>query len=256
MTRLPDAFLRQPIAHRGYHDATAGRPENSAGAIGAAVAAGYGVEIDVQPSADGRVMVIHDYDLERLTGVSGQVCKRTSAELSQISLMGSNEHIPTLSDVLALVAGRAPVLIEVKDQDCELGPDVGPLERAVAADIAGYRGDIAVMSFNPHSVRALGRAAPDRARGLTSSALDGDRWTLVPARIRRRLREIPDYDSAGATFISHDARDLTRPRVAELKAAGATVLCWVIRSAAAEAEARKLADNITFEGYAARLHGS
>ncbi len=250
---LPDAFLKAPIAHRGFHNKALGRPENSLAAFRAAIAAGYGIECDIQPSADGVPMVFHDYDLKRLTGIPGRVRGRTAAELKALPLTGGDEGIPTLADMLDLVAGRVPLLIEIKDQDGAMGPDVGPLERAVADILRAYDGPVALMSFNPHSVAALAEAAPQLPRGLVTSAYTAEDWPLLPPAARDRLRDIPDYDRVGASFISHEAADLARPRVAELKASGAEVLCWTIRSAEAEAKARRIAGNITFEGYNAAL---
>lgn len=253
MKALPTDFLGPPLAHRGYHDRAAGRPENSRAAFRAAIAAGYGIECDVQLSSDGRAMVFHDYDLRRLTPDSGPLRGRSAAELARIPLRDADETVPTLAEVLDLIGGQVPILVEIKDQDGAMGPDVGPLEAAVAADLAGYRGPVAVMSFNPHSVAAFARAAPEVARGLTTSAWHARDWDTIPAHVRERLRGIPDYERLGASFISHEAKDLARPRVAELKAAGGAVLCWTIRSPEAEAEARRFAHNVTFEGYAAAI---
>lgn len=253
MPALPASFLGAPIAHRALHDRAAGRPENSAAAIRAAVDAGYGIEIDIQPSADGVPMVFHDYGLERLTGRPGRIADLTAADLAGTQLLGGTGGVPTLAEVLKIVDGRVPLLVEIKDQDGGMGPNVGPLERAVAAVLAGYGGPVAVMSFNPHSVAAMADAAPDIPRGLTTcgwepedAAEDGVRPDLAD-----RLRAIPDYDRVGACFISHHHLDLDRPRVAELKAQGAAVLCWTIRTSEEEARARKTAQNVTFEGYAA-----
>jgi glycerophosphoryl diester phosphodiesterase len=250
MTKLPAAFLQAPIAHRALHDVTAGRAENSPAAIQAAMDAGYGIEIDLQLSKDGEAMVFHDYDLERLAGVKGAIQTRTAAELTQIQLLGGSDRIPTLSQVLDQVAGRVPLLIEVKDQDGQMGANVGRLERATAKALEGYQGDIALMSFNPNSVRILSGLCPDRARGLTTAAYDED-WAILPKGTREKLARIGDYDAAKCSFISHDARDLNNPRVAELKRRGAGILCWTIKSANEEAEARKVAENVTFEGYMA-----
>ncbi len=252
-TPLPPAFLRTPIAHRALHDRAAGRIENSPAAIAAAVAQGYGIEIDLQLSADGQAMVFHDEVLDRLTGRQGPVNALTAAELARIALKGSADTIPTLPQVLGMVAGRVPLLIEVKDQDGMMGPAVGRLEAAAAAALEGYGGPVAVMSFNPHSVAALARLAPHIPRGLTTSAYDPEDWAPLPPATCDRLRAIPDYEPAGASFISHEWPDLPRPRVADLKSAGATVLCWTIRSPADEATARRIAHNVTFEGYAAAL---
>lgn len=251
--RLPAAFLTHPIAHRALHDRAAGRPENSRGAVRAAVAAGYGIEIDVQPSADGVPMVFHDYDLRRLTGVAGRIQGMTAAALGATPLLDAGDTIPTLAEVLALIGGAVPLLIEIKDQDGGMGPAVGALEQAVVRALAAYHGPVAIMSFNPHSVAAFSALAPAVPVGLTTSAYAAEDWPLLPAATRDRLRDIPDYDRTGSCFISHEARDLARPRVAALKAAGAAVLCWTIRTPEAEAEARKIAQNITFEGYLAAL---
>ena len=248
---LPEAFLTAPIAHRGLHDRAAGRIENSPAAFKAAIEAGYGIECDIQPAADGTPMVFHDYDLRRLTGQGGRIAGRSVAELSQLTLSGGTDTIPTLADMLALVGGRVPLLIEIKDQDGAMGPEVGALETRVAAALRDYVGPVALMSFNPHSVAALAKAAPDRPRGITTSSYRAEDWPLIPAATRDRLRAIPDYDAVGASFISHEAADLDRPRVAELKASGARVLTWTTRSPEADAAARRVAENVTFEGYRA-----
>jgi len=255
MTRvpLPEAFLRLPIAHRAFHDRAAGRIENAPQAIKAAVAAGYGIEIDLQLSKDGAAMVFHDEDLVRLTDETGPVSARTAAELSRIRLQGTTDTIPTLAEVLALIDGRVPLLIEIKDQSLTMGPTDGRLEAATAEALKGYRGDVALMSFNPASVAHMARLAPRLPRGITTSSYDPDDWAPLPEPICARLRAIPDYDATGSSFISHEARDLARPRVADLKAQGAAILCWTIRSQEDEAKARAIADNVTFEGYPAQL---
>jgi glycerophosphoryl diester phosphodiesterase len=248
---LPAGFLTRPIAHRALHDRAAGRPENSIAAVRAAVAAGYGIEIDLRLSQDGVAMVFHDAELDRLTGATGPVARRTAAELGRIALRDGDEGIPTFAAVLSEVAGRVPLLVEIKDSDGTMGPGVGALEQAAARALSAYRGPVAVMSFNPHSVAHMGRLLPGVPRGLTTSAYDPADWHPLPPAVCDRLRGIPDYDATGACFISHEHVDLARPRVAELKAAGAAILCWTIRSPAQEAEARKVAHNITFEGYLA-----
>lgn len=250
---LPQAFLRLPIAHRGLHDRSAGRIENSLSAVRAAVARGYGVEIDLQLAADGVAMVFHDDALERLTEATGPLAGRTAGALGRIRLAGGADTIATLAEVLGEVGGRVPLLIELKDQSQGMTASDGRLEAATAAALAAYAGPVAVMSFNPAVVARLARLAPAIPRGLTTAAYAPDDWASLPAETCARLRAIPDYAGTGSSFISHEATDLGRPRVAELKAAGAAVLCWTIRSPEAEAEARRIADNVTFEGYAAAL---
>ena len=248
---LPAAFLTAPLAHRALHDRSQRRPENSPGAVKAAVAVGYGIELDLQLSKDGVAMVFHDEWLERLTEATGLVKHQTAADLSRIKLRDSDDTIPTLTEVLALIAGHVPLLIEIKDQTDTMSPTDGRLEAATAADLSTYVGPVAVMSFNPHAIANMARLAPQIPRGLTTAAYDPADWAPLDPSICDHLRLIPDYDRTLSSFISHEAADLSRPRVAELRAAGATILCWTIRSPQAEAQARNVAQNITFESYAA-----
>ncbi|GAA4220361.1 glycerophosphoryl diester phosphodiesterase [Sagittula marina] len=251
MPILPDAFLATPIAHRALHDRAMGRPENSRAAIRAAIAAGYGIEIDLQLSADGQAMVFHDYDLSRLTGDTGPLRQRDAAALGAIHLSGTDEGIPTLADVLTLVAGQVPLLIELKDQDGAMGPDTGALERATSEALTTYDGPAALMSFNPHTVRLLRDLCPDRPVGLTTCAGTAKDFPILSAEERAELSRIALADEIRLAFISHDHTDLTNPRVKALHEAGLPILCWTIRTPEEEAQARQIADNVTFEGYAA-----
>lgn len=238
-----------PLAHRGLHDVTKGRPENSRAGLRAAIAAGYGIEIDLQLSRDGRAMVFHDDNLDRLTMEKGPVRQRDAADLAAIPLRGGSEGIPDFAESLALVAGRVPLLVELKDQQGQMGPTDGALERVAAACLADYAGPVAVMSFNPHMIARMADLAPDVARGIVTCGYRAEDWPTLPPESRDRLRAIPDYAATGSVFVSHDIADLDRPRLADLRAEGATLLCWTVRSAKAEAAARRVADNITFERY-------
>ena len=253
--RLSPAFLSVPIAHRALHDAGAHRPENSLPAIRAAIAAGYGIEIDLQPSADGVPMVFHDDTLDRLTHDSGPIRARTAAALQRIGVRASPEPIPTLRQVLDEVDGRVPLLIEIKDQSGVMGPTDGALERATAEALVGYAGPVAVMSFNPDSIAHMARHAPHVPRGLTTYAFPASDFpgdlTATLELHRQALADIAAFDTVEASFISHHWLDLDRPRVAEIRAQGWDGLCWTIRSPQDEATARRIAQNITFERYLA-----
>ncbi len=248
MTALPAAFLAAPLAHRGLHDRAAGVVENSRDAFEAAIAAGYGIECDVQLSGDGQAMVFHDYDLARLTGQNGVIQQTSAADLGRMRLTDSANTVETLPAILEQIAGRVPLLIELKDQDGAMGENIGSLEDQVAHAVAGYDGPVALMSFNPHSAARMAELCPDLACGIVTSAYDPEVWPL-PAPVCDRLRGIPDYEASGASFISHEVADLERPRVAELKAQGAAILCWTVRSQAQADEALTIAQNITFEGF-------
>jgi len=246
---LPASFLEAPIAHRALHGP--GAPENSREAVRRAVKAGYGIEIDLQLSADRDAMVFHDATLDRVTAQSGPVHMLGTSTLKATNLTGDDraEGIPTLADILSEVAGRVPLLIELKDQSGGQGGSDGVLEQATADVLRGYDGPVAVMSFNPDQVDRLASLCPDVPRGITTCAFRPEYWRTMPAAVAARLRAIPDVDRVGASFISHDRRDLDAPRVAELGAQGLSVLTWTIRSPEEEAEARRVAQNVTFEGY-------
>lgn len=246
---LRQRFLERPIAHRGLHDAGAGRPENGLSAIQVAVDAGYGVEIDLQLSADGVPMVFHDHELERMTGVRGEISDMPAEDLVQIPLRGTDRPIPTLHAALQVVEGRVPLLIEIKDQSRVMGEVDGVLERAVAEMLDHYAGPVAVMSFNPHSVAVMAEAAPDVTRGLVTGGYDHPAWAPLGEARLEQLRAIADFGRVGASFISHDKDDLDDQAVQELRARGVPVLCWTVTSPEEADDVRGKADNITFEGF-------
>lgn len=244
------ALVAAPVAHRGLHDLKAGRVENSRAAVTAAVAAGFGLEIDVQLSADGEAMVFHDEGLDRLTGETGLVRERSAAALSAVALTGGGETIPTLGEILALVGGRAPLVVEIKDQGGTLDEaGVGPLEARVAALLAGHGATVTVMSFNPASMAAMARLAPTIARGVVACAA-ADYPDTLPAARRQALAEMAQAEAVGAAFFSYDWRALPTPRAQALRAQGLAALCWTVRSAADAQVALCSADAVTFEGFA------
>lgn len=248
---LDPAFLKSPLAHRGLHDASQGVMENTRDAFSGAISAGYGIEFDVQLSADGHAMVFHDEWLFRLTGQDGRVNQRTAMELAQIRVGSGRNTIETLADILALIAGQVPVLIEIKDQSLTLTETDGVLERAVAIAVTDYVGPVAVMSFNPHAMDHFKQHAPEVSRGLTTCDFAINDWPEVAKERCAELADIPDFERLGATFISHDVNDLHNPAVARIKANGHAILCWTVKSAGQEVTAREICDNITFEGYRA-----
>jgi glycerophosphoryl diester phosphodiesterase len=240
---LPEGFLARPFAHRGLHDAAVGVVENSAAAIAAAAEAGYGIELDVQLSADDVAMVFHDPTLDRLTGETGPVAARDAAGLGRIALAGAADDgtIPTLPQVLEIVAGRVPVLVEMKDQTDPTrrsrGDGNARLAAAVARALDGHAGPVAVMSFAADLVTALAAAAPGVPCGLTT----GD------ARAAALGRGMALAGRIG--FVSHDWRGLSCLGVGGLRAAGVPILCWTVRAPWEAGLARRVADQITFEGF-------
>lgn len=251
MTRLPSAFLTRPIAHRGLHNKAEGVIENSPTAFAAAIAAGYPIELDLQLSRDGVPMVFHDDTLNRLTAETGAVRHRDSAELQALTIKGGTDRIPTLAQVLEQVNGAVPLLIELKDQHGAMGETDGALERSALDVLTGYDGAFALMSFNPSMVAKVSELSPNTPRGIIGCAWRKIDEPHVPVDRRAELATIPGFEDMDADFLSHDHTNLDSPRVEQLKARGVPILCWTIRSAEQEQTARKVADNITFEGYAA-----
>jgi len=250
VSAVPPGFWAQPFAHRGLHDGGAGRPENSLAAFDAAIAHGYAIELDVQASADGEAMVFHDYAMKRLTGQEGRINAHSAAELRAIGLTGGGT-IPDLETVLRRIDGRAPVLVEIKDQSGAFGETDGVLERRVCAVVRGcaHPESCAIMSFNPYSVLAAKTHAPAIARGLVSYDFEHPHDAHVEAGHRRALAEMAMLERCDAGFVSYGVENLSTPPVEKLRERGVPVICWTVRSAAQAHGVRGLCDQITFEGY-------
>ncbi|MGQ0590659.1 MAG: glycerophosphodiester phosphodiesterase family protein [Sphingosinicella sp.] len=225
-----EALFAKPFAHRGLHGA--GVVENSRAAFRAAIRAGHGIELDVQGSLMREAVVFHDDGLERLTDSEGRVGAYHLEELEQIKLKGSDETIPWLNDVLALIAGRAPMLIEVKAPR----HDVAALSRSVAYALKDYIGPVAVMSFNPSVPRWFARHAPEVLRGLVVT----EEGRPERGRLKRRL----SLHWSKADFLAYDIRDLPSAFAA---ASGLPVATWTVRTEAQRATAAAHADQIIYE---------
>lgn len=222
-----------PFAHRGLHGGAL--VENSRAAFEAAIVAGHGIELDVRVTRDARAVVFHDAKLDRLTEAEGLVDRHTAAELARIRLKGTDETIPGLPEILDLIGGRVPTLIEVKAPDRQ----VAPICLAVHQALEGYCGPVGVMSFNPEVGRWFGRRAPHLVRGLVVTEAGKPRR----GRVGRRLalwRSRPD-------FLAYDVRDLPSRFAARARARGIPVFTWTCRSPEDEARARRHADQIIHE---------
>jgi glycerophosphoryl diester phosphodiesterase len=224
------AFLKgRRFAHRGFHGG--GIVENSRTAFLAAIARGDGIELDVQASRDGVAIVFHDYELGRLTDAQGALAARDAADLARIRLKGAEETLPSLGDVLGLVAGRVPLLIEVKSRDRR----PARLCAAVRDALAGYAGPAAVMSFNPEVGRWFAAYAPEVVRGLVVTEEDKKGLRGAWERHLALWRAKPD-------FLAYDVRDLPSSFAATQRARGLPVLSWTVRSDADEATVAVHAD--------------
>lgn len=237
-----DKFKTLRYAHRGLHGD--GIAENSMSAFRAAVEGGFGIELDVRLSSDNVLVVFHDDTLDRVVGREGRVDAFTAAELSEMSLSGTEDGIPTFEEVLRLVDGRVPLLVEIKE-------DAGnsAVSTKAAAMLLEYKGDYIVESFNPLSVRNLKKLIP----GVTAGILSHRYLNYEPYRK-------PLYFLLQCLFLNALCRpafiayDHSHHSSLSLRIArglfGAATLCWTVRSKEEEAAAKKHGfDGIIFEGY-------
>jgi len=233
------AWLRESeYAHRGLHGA--GVPENSPSAFAAAIAKGMGIECDVQRSRDGQAVVFHDAELGRLTAESGKLSALTAAELGRIVLSGSEDTILTLSQLLAQVGGKVPLLIEIKSPR-HSNTRTSTLCLAVKRVLEGYVGQHAIMSFDPRVVRWFAVHSPLTSRGLVVTEENGK---TLPGMVRRRL----SLWAAKPHFLAYDIRDLPSRFAAAQRRRGLPLLTWTVRSEELRERAARYADAPIAEG--------
>ncbi len=226
----------RPFAHRGLHDAEKGIYENTLSACKAAMDGGYNMEVDLQPSVDGVPMVFHDYTLDRLTKENGDVRARTAKELQSIKIGDSNDHIPTLRELLNLIQGKVGILLELKGKP---GHDDGFVE-AVAADIEHYHGDVAIMSFHHHILEDARAQTPNVSLGLTAEGDDSF------YDMHRAITEKTD-----PAFVSYEVAHLECRFVEEFLVSKRPLISWTVRTEEDRAMSAKYAHQPTFEGYLA-----
>ena len=235
----------RPIAHRGLHDASAGVIENTASAFSAAIAGGYGIETDLQISADGEAMVHHDDALGRLTEGSGRLADMSAAEIKRVRFKSSADRILTLGELCDLVGGRAILVLELKshfDSDRRL------VQRC-ADVLMNYRGPVAVMSFDPSIIELVRWIAPHLTRGIVAERhYSHHEWDRFPVAEKRNMAFLLHANRTRPHFVAYAVRDL--PAVAPLIARavfGRPLLTWTVRSDDDRRRAR-WADQIIFEG--------
>ncbi|MBB5751067.1 glycerophosphodiester phosphodiesterase family protein [Prosthecomicrobium pneumaticum] len=245
--RAPDWLTARPIAHRGYHDAAAGRVENTLGAAAAAAERGFSIEVDLQRTADGEVVVFHDDTVDRLMHGSGRVDTMTLAELRALRFRDGVERIPTLAELFALVAGAVPLVLELKS----LFDGDRRLEAAVAPILAAYRGPAVVMSFDPDSMRAMKRLLPGIPRGLVADAYrKGPDWDFLSPPRRFALRHLLAAPAVQPAFVSYAIDDLPTFETRLLEAwFGVGLITWTVRTRAQREKAKAVGAQITFEGF-------
>ena len=243
----PDWLTARPVAHRGLHDRIRGIIENMPGAAQAAIAGNFGIECDIQLSADGEVMVHHDDALGRLTEGKGDLLGLTARELKAVKFKDTAEQMMTLGDLCALVQGRVPLVIEVKshfDGDRKL-------VTRMAQILATYRGPVVGMSFDPDQVLALRELMPQLPRGIIAERrYDEADWPQATPEQRRGMLHLRHAFRTRPDFVAYCVDDLpaAAPWIAR-HVFGLPLLTWTVRTPEQRQRAARYADQMIFEGF-------
>lgn len=245
--RAPDWLAARPVAHRGLHDISRGIVENMPGAVQAAISGNFSIEVDIQLSADGEAMVHHDHALGRLTEATGPVVAKTAAELKAIKFKDTPERMMSLIDLCAIVAGRVPLVIEVKsrfDGDRKL-------VTRMAEVLASYQGQAVGMSFDPDQVLALRELLPSRPRGIVAQrSYEDEYWAdLTPQQrdsmlyLRHGFRTQPHFVAFKVDHLPAPAPWIAR------NVFGCALLGWTVRTPEQRKRVGQYADQMIFEGF-------
>ncbi len=245
--RAPDWLTARPVAHRGLHDRARGIIENMPGAAQAAIDGNFGIECDIQLTADGEAMVHHDDALGRLTEGSGALFDMRAAELKAVKFKDTSERMMSLGDLCALVKGRVPLVIEVKshfDGDRKL-------VKRMAEVLAAYSGPVVGMSFDPDQVLALREMVPKLPRGIIAQrSYDDDDWKDLAPEQRRGMLHLRHAFRTRPHFVAYwvDQLPAPAPWIAR-NIFGLPLLTWTVRTPEQRERAARHADQMIFEGF-------
>lgn len=245
---MPDlSFITSlPIAHRGLHNADKNIIENSGGSIRAAIKHGYAIEIDVQLTKDHQAIVFHDETLDRVTEKTGNVVDFNLSELCDITYIIGGENIISFEQLLKIVDGQVPLVVEVKS----LSNNIGPLEAYIAKNLKNYKGDVSIMSFNPFTVREFRRIAPHIVRGIVAEYNMLPReWVGTNSLIRFLFKNLLHWPLTRPHFVSYQVHDLPRACVRVARYFNIPIVTWTVKSPADAAQSAKYADQMTFEQF-------
>jgi glycerophosphoryl diester phosphodiesterase len=244
--RAPSWLTARPVAHRGLHDISRGVVENMPGAVNAAIAGNFAIEVDIQLTADGEAMVHHDDALGRLNEGSGALLTKTAAELKAVTFKNTPERMMSLADLCTLVAGRVPLVIEVKshfDGDRKL-------VSRMAEVLSSYSGPAVGMSFDPDQVMALRELAPNLPRGIVAERTYDDDWDELTPEQRDSMLYLRHGFRTQPHFVAFWVNQLPAPApwIAR-NIFGCPLLTWTVRTPEQRQRAARYADQIIFEGF-------
>lgn len=233
------------IAHRGLHNEKLWAPENSAEAFRRAVDRGYGIELDVHLTKDGNIVVFHDEGLFRMTGDHRKITDLTVDEIKQLRLRDTSEKIPLLSEVLKIVDGKVPLLIEIKNSTRK----IGKLEKQLAYLMKYYKGYWAVQSFNPFRLSWFRRNAPKIKRGqlVTIKKKKDGLFKFLANMVFSNQFWWKHFSKPD--FLSYDLKIVTMDTVLTAVANNCRLFTWTAQTREAFIEAQKLSDSVIFENF-------
>jgi len=245
--RAAEMVTAKPIAHRGLHDFSKGVVENTSSAFAAAIAKGYPIECDLQPTLDGEAMVFHDDHLDRLTEGHGLVKNITAADMKALAIRNSADHVQTLAELLAQVHGQVPLIIELKSQ---WNGDVRIAERALDV-LKGYSGPYCLMSFDPDMIATVRRLSPATIRGIVAERGDDPYYGTLSLARQLEMRTFSHVSRTRPDFVSFQFEELPWAPITALRSSGLPIISWTIRSPQQAVTAKRCSDQITFEGFPA-----
>jgi glycerophosphoryl diester phosphodiesterase len=227
-------FREHYIAHRGLFNNTTNAPENTIQAFKKAVEAGYGIELDAQLSSDNQVVVTHDYDLKRISGVDKAINDLTYQELSEYAIFDSVETIPLLSDVLNVIAGKVPLIVEIKVKE-----DYKTICKLTSEILVNYSGKYCVESFSPHVVNWYKKNQPKVIRGQLADNVQN--WFL--RNMLYNAINKPDFIAYNHQFGKKKCLSFWK------KVLGCSLVAWTIKSQTELDEAAKIFDIFIFDSF-------
>jgi len=246
--RAPDWLTTRPVAHRGLHDIKRGIVENMPGAIDAAVAGRFSIEVDVQLTKDGDAVVHHDDRLGRLNNGSAALTELTVSELQTVRFKDTTERMMTLRDLLDRVAGRTGLVIEIKSH---YDGDRRIVQRTVEV-LSSYSGPAVVMSFDPDQLVTAKEVAPNLPRGIVAQRdYDGDPyWNKLSPDQRHDMTALRHAFRTRPDFVAYRVDDLPAPAPWLARSIfGRPLLTWTVRSPDQRMRAGRYADQMIFEGF-------
>lgn len=231
------------IAHRGIHN-NKNVPENSLTAFKLAIEKGYPIELDIRMLNDGTIIVFHDELMSRMTNANKYIQNLTKADLDKFRLLNTQEKIPTFEEVLNLVNGQVPLLIEIKKENTK----TGDFERKILKMLSEYNGEYAIQTFNPYVLEWFKNNAPHIKRGILASYFKGEKMSCIRKFALKRLYMIKKYEP---DFISYDCRNLPNRFVNRHK--NLPLLAWTVKSQEQYEKVIKYCDNIIFQDFEPKI---